>query len=167
MAIESKPGDLDAMLRIRLGIEALAADYAHCIDGDRLESWPDFFVDNGAYRVTTRENVDLGLPLSLIFCDGRGMFVDRIVAMRTANIFEPHVYCHMVGSLKLVSSSTGEYETRSNFTVIRTMVDGAMSIFACGAYHDVVVEQSGALKYKSRTVVLDSRCIDTLLVIPL
>ena len=167
MTAAQDPATLDAALRMRLRIEALAADYAHCIDEDRLEDWPGLFTETGSYRVTTRENVELGLPLSLISCQGRGMLVDRIVAMRTANIFEPHVYCHMVGALKVLSAQTGEVKTQSNFTVVRTMADGGMSVFACGRTIDCIVESGDGLKYKDRTVVLDSRRIDTLLVIPL
>jgi len=65
-------------------IQALHTDYVHCIDDDRLEEWPDFFTEAGRYRVITRENHELGLPVSLIYCDGRGMLADRISAMRTA-----------------------------------------------------------------------------------
>jgi anthranilate 1,2-dioxygenase small subunit len=159
--------ELDARLRWRLRIEAMFADYAHCIDEDRLEEWPACFVEHGRYRVTTRENVELGLPLSLIRCEGRGMLTDRIVAMRTANIFEPHVYCHMVGALRLLDTAGGEIKVQSNFIVVRTMADGTMTVFACGKYLDTIVEEGGTLLFRERTVMLDSRSIDTLLVIPL
>lgn len=159
--------DLARDLALRLRIEALMADYVHCIDDDRLEEWPDLFVEKGRYRVTTRENYDLNLPVNLIYCDGRGMFRDRISALRTANIFEPHVYCHMVGALKVLGSGGGEHRTQSTFTVARTMAEGDMSIFACGRYLDRIVEDAGTLKFKERAVILDSRRIDTLLVIPI
>ena len=115
----------------------------------------------------TRENHDLGLPVSLIYCDGRGMLADRISAMRTANVFEPHTYCHLVGAARVLESAASGHRVRANFTVTRTMSDGAMSVFACGRYLDRVVEEAGSLRLAERTVVLDSRRIDTLLVIPL
>ena len=159
--------DLDRDLALRLRIETLMADYVHCIDADRLEDWPDFFTDDGLYRVTSRENFELDLPVSLIHCDGKGMFRDRISALRTANIYEPHCYCHMTAALKIDGRDGGEHRTRSNFTVMRTMADGAMSVFACGRYLDRIVEEGGALKFRERSVILDSRRIDTLLVIPI
>ena len=148
-------------------IQALHTDYVHCIDDDRLEEWPGFFTEDGRYRVITRENHELGLPVSLIYCDGRGMLADRISAMRTANVFEPHTYCHVVGAARVLESAGAEHRVRANFTVTRTMSDGAMSTFACGKYLDRVVDDAGRLKLAERTVVLDSRRIDTLLVIPL
>ena len=159
--------ELDREHALRLRLEALAADYVHCIDEDRLEDWPDFFTEDGIYRVTSRENIELGLPVGLIHCDGKGMMRDRISALRVANIFEPHTYCHMVGAMKLDETVAGGHRTRSNFTVTRTMADGAMSVFACGRYIDHVVEQAGDLKYRERTVILDSKRIDTLLIIPI
>ena len=31
------------------------ADYARCIDDDRLEEWPSFFVEDCLYKVTTAD----------------------------------------------------------------------------------------------------------------
>ena len=148
-------------------IAALNTDYAHCIDDDRLEDWPGFFTADGCYRVITRENHDLGLPVSLIYCAGLGMLRDRISALRTANVFEPHTYCHVVGAASVLESTGAEHRVRANFTVTRTLSDGAMSVFACGKYLDRVVDDAGRLTLAERVVVLDSRRIDTLLVIPL
>ena len=101
----SSSSQLDHDLALRLRIDALVANYIHCIDEDRLEDWPNFFSSDARYHVITRENYDLGLPVALIYCDGRGMFKDRISALREANIFEPHVYCHMVSALKIIDAS--------------------------------------------------------------
>jgi anthranilate 1,2-dioxygenase small subunit len=159
--------EANAELLARLKVAAFLADYVHALDADRLEDWPDFFTEDGSYRVITRENFDQDLPLCLMSCQGRGMLRDRISALRTANIFEPHVYCHIPGALRLVAAADGAIEAESTFSVIRTMADGAMSIFACGRSHDRLVASAAGLKLAERTVILDSRQIDTLLVIPL
>ena len=157
---------LDADLALRLRIESMFADYIHCIDDDRLEAWPDFFADDGRYKIVTRENHEQGLPVGLVYCDGRGMLEDRVTAMRTANIYEPHTYRHMVSAVKVLDSGADGVRTQSNFTVTRVMHDGETSAFACGKYLDRIVERGGALKFQERLVVLDSRRVDTLLVIP-
>ena len=156
--------DVDPNLRARC--EALIADCAHAIDDDKLESWPDFFAEACKYRVTTRENHDRGLPLSLVYCDGRGMMADRISALRIANIYEPHVYCHILGPSR-VTREGGALRARTNFSVIRTMASGDAFIFATGRCLDEIVEDGGALKFRERLVVLDSRQVDTLMVIPI
>ena len=158
---------LDPTLAVRLRIEAALADYIHTIASDRLEEWPSLFVEKGTYRVTTRENYSRGLPLCLIICEGHGMMKDRIMALRTANIFEPHVYCHIPGALRIISISPSVVRSESTFMVMRTMSEGSMSVFACGRSFDTFVVRENELKLVERTVVLDSRQIDTLLVIPI
>ena len=51
--------------------------------------------------------------------------------------------------------------------VIRTMEDGQSDTFATGSYVDEIVTAGDGPRLKRRTVVLDSRRIDTLLVVPL
>ncbi len=153
-------------LALRLRVDDLYAEYAHTIDDDRLEEWPGLFTERGVYRVTTRENYDNGLPLAMVYCDGRGMMADRISALRTANIFEPHVYCHMLSGIRLLSRQGGEIRARCNFSVMRTMQDGETMLFAVGRTFDRIVEEGGRLRFAERLAVLDSRRVDTLLVIP-
>jgi 3-phenylpropionate/cinnamic acid dioxygenase small subunit len=57
--------------------------------------------------------------------------------------------------------------SRCNFQVVRTMEDGRMELFATGKYLDEIVLDSGSAKLKERVVVLDSRNVDILMVIPL
>ena len=158
---------LNDQLALRLRVDDLYADYAHALDDDRLEEWPGLFTEDGLYRIVTRENRELGLPLSIIYCDGRGMMIDRITAMRTANVYEPHVYCHAISAVRVLGVNDGAISARGNFTVLRTMTDGETSIFACGRTFDTLVEEDGKLRLRERIVVLDSRRVDTLLVIPL
>lgn len=148
-------------------LQELVTQCAHCIDDDRLEDWPSYFTDDAQYRIVTRENHERKLPLSLVYCNGTGMLADRISALRTANIYEPHTYCHILGPLQLLNSDGGKYQTRTNFTILRTMSEGDLSIFTCGKFLDTIVEHDGALKFKQRLIILDSRRIDTLLVIPI
>ena len=47
-------------LMARLTVEAFLAEYMLALDADRLEEWHEFFTEDGSYRVTTRENAELG-----------------------------------------------------------------------------------------------------------
>ena len=155
------------ILMARLTVEAFLAEYMLALDADRLEEWHEFFTEDGSYRVTTRENAELGLPLDLMSCKGHGMFKDRITALRTANIFEPHVYCHIPGALRVTGMKDDVIDCESTFTVIRTTNHGDMCVFVCGRTHDRIKLGEAGPKLMNRTVILDSRQIDTLLVIPL
>ena len=60
------------------------AEYARCIDDDRLEEWPDHFHGQCIYKVTTAANHREGLEAGLIFANSRGMLADRVSALREA-----------------------------------------------------------------------------------
>ena len=139
----------------------------HAIDDDRLEEWPGYFTDDAVYHITTRESEEAGLPIGIMHCEGRGMLKDRILALRTANVFEPHTYCHILGATRLIEASGGVLAARTNFTVTRTMQDGETEMFAVGKYIDEIVVDGADLALRSRRVVLESRRIDVLLVLPL
>ena len=156
-----------AELTRRLDLETLYTDYAHCLDNDALEDWPGFFTEDCYYRITSAENFEAGLPLGLVYLTSRAMLVDRIMALRKANIYEPQRYRHLISAIKIESEGVGAIDVVANFLVVRTMQDGAMSLFAAGRYVDRLVRASECWKFARRDVVLDSRQIDTLLAIPL
>jgi len=148
-------------------IEDFLNDYAHCLDDDQVESWPAFFTEDANYQVTTRENHEAGRPLGIIYCEGRGMMEDRVRALREANIFEAHVYCHTLSRPDVWQAGPETLQARTNFTIHRTMYNGEAELFATGRYLDTIVRTPSGLAFKDRRVVLDSRRIDTLLVVPL
>jgi anthranilate 1,2-dioxygenase small subunit len=156
-----------AAIQRRLEIDGLYTAYAHCLDDDRLEEWPEFFTDDCAYRVTSAENFEAGLPLGIIYATSKNMLVDRVMALRRANIYEPQRYRHLVSCIEIRKAEQDALEIAANFVVVRTMQDGAMTLFAAGRYIDRVVRVEQGWKFAERQVVLDSRQIDTLLAIPL
>ena len=91
----------------QLAVLDLNARYAEAIDEGRLEEWPDFFTDDGRYRVTTAENVAQNLPLSLIYATSRAMLRDRVKALREANIYEAQRYRHMLGPSRIEPAEQG------------------------------------------------------------
>ena len=132
-----------------------------------LSAGPSFFTDSAFYQIISRENFEAGLPLGILSCEGRGMMQDRIIALRTANIFEPHTYSHMLSRSQFVQADASLWKVRTNFTVSRTMQSGGSEIYATGKYVDTVVIDQDKPLFQERRVVLESRRIDILLVIPL
>ncbi len=150
-----------------LAVQGLNAAYVEAIDDGRFEAWPDFFMDDGIYRVTTAENVEQGLPLSVIYTTSRAMLRDRVKALREANIYEAQRYRHVIGPSRLESADADGLRVRTNFMVARIMHTGETMLFATGVYRDRVVLNGEAARFAEKTVILDSRQIDTLLAIPL
>ncbi len=152
---------------VRQGIDDLIAAYAECIDDDRLEEWPDFFVEDCRYLITGRQSYEKGYRHGVVYAASRGMLADRILALRRANIFEPHRYRHIIGPTRIGKIEGGVAEVRSNFIAVRIMHDGEMNLFAAGRYLDRIAVSAAPYRFVERLVILDSDKIDTLLVIPL
>ena len=156
-----------ARIARRIALEELYADYAHCLDSDALERWPDFFTEQCHYRITSAENYSAGMPLGIIYANSRDMLSDRVSALREANIYEPQTYRHLISALRIERDDGDALDLTANVLVVRTMQDGAMSLFAAGRYADRVVRTADGWRFARKIVVLDSRVIDTLLAIPL
>ncbi len=94
------------MIELQLRIQDLNARYVQAIDDNMLEAWPDFFTDDGRYRVTTAENFERGLPLGMIYATSRAMLRDRVRSLRDANVYEAQRYRHVIGP-PLVAAGEG------------------------------------------------------------
>lgn len=152
---------------VRQQVEELHARYIRVIDDGLWEQWPELFTETCVYKIVTRENFDQGLPLSVMECHSRGMLQDRVTGLRTINVFEPHRYLHQISGLAIESVEGQTVKCRSNYLVVRTMQDGAMSIFSAGVYLDRILLTAEGARFEERLVVADSRRIETLLVLPL
>jgi 3-phenylpropionate/cinnamic acid dioxygenase small subunit len=149
-------------------VVALNTEYTRCIDADRLEDWPGLFVERCIYKITTAENQRLGYAAGIVFADSRAMLIDRVAALREANIYERQSYRHIVGLPALRPGDAGEVAAETPFLVVRTTRDGRMELFAAGAYLDRMRDDAdGRLRFAERIVVCDSSRFDTLVAIPL
>ena len=154
-------------MALQLQVERLHARYAHALDADRLEEWPNFFTENGRYRIATAENEERGLPLPVLYAEGRAMMRDRVQSLRHANIYEPQRYRHMI--------SCGP--RRDNCRRGRSALDRQLPRHAhhAGRRHHGLRQRPLPRPhrpvpeplYEERVVVCDSRRFDTLLAIPL
>ena len=115
--------------------------------------------------IATAENESRGLPLPVVYCEGRAMLRDRVQSLRHANIYEPQRYRHLLSSTLIEKAGETHVTSISNFLVVRTMENGESTLFASGRYVDRILVKE--MLYEERVVVCDSRRFDTLLAIPL
>src|SRR5688572_9342266 len=123
-------------IELQFAVENLLARYVHALDDDRLEEWPGFFVERGHYRITTAENHERGLPLSILYADSRAMLRDRVSALRHANVYEAQRYRHGVTATLIEREDAHTARAVSNFQVLRIMRTGETALFASGRYLD-------------------------------
>jgi anthranilate 1,2-dioxygenase small subunit len=148
-------------------IARMQADYARCIDDDRLEEWPSFFLESCLYKITSAASHREGYEASVVFANSRGMLTDRITALREANIYERQAYRHILGMPSILGEEARGVRTETPFMVARIMLDGTTDLFATGRYLDIWDIESNEPKLAERLVVCDSSRFDTLLAIPL
>ena len=103
----------------------------------------------------------------MLYAEGRAMLRDRVASLRHANIYEPQRYRHIVSAVITEKINDRTVKSLANFLVVRTMQEGDMTLFAAGRYLDQVRYEDSTWKFARKTVVLDSRQIDTLLAIPI
>ena len=144
------------------------AAQARCIDNNLLEQWPDFFTQSCLYKITTLENHTLGLPAGLMHAFSRAMLVDRITALRQANIYERQLYRHIIGlPAILATEADGRVRSETPFLVVRILRQGETDLFATGRYLDLWDLEGENALLAERIVVCDSSRIDTQLALPL
>ncbi|WP_027922612.1 aromatic-ring-hydroxylating dioxygenase subunit beta [Pseudomonas sp. URMO17WK12:I12] len=148
-------------------ISQTQALYARCIDEGPLEAWPEFFLEKCLYTVTTADNYRQGLPAGMIWANNRGMLVDRISALREANIYERHSYRHMLNQPVILEQNDNLVRSETAFIVLRIMRDGTTDNFVSGRYIDCYRIEDASAMLAERIVVCDSSRIHTLLALPL
>lgn len=142
-------------------------EYARCIDDGDMRRWPDFFLDDCLYKITSADNYRRGLSAGVVYADSRGMLEDRVSALFEANIYERHSYRHLLGQPWLSGELGEETLSETPFIVVRIMRDGSSDVFASGRYVDRYRMHEGVALLAERVVVCDSKAIDTLLALPL
>jgi anthranilate 1,2-dioxygenase small subunit len=148
-------------------IERLFAEYCACLDEDRLEAWPELFVQGGVYKMISRENYAQGYPVPLVFFDSQGMMRDRVFSLRNANIYQPHRYRHALSATCITARNEGIYTVSSSYLVVQTLNEGTTEIYQAGSYYDRIQETSEGLRFQERLVVYDTARVQTLLATPI
>lgn len=153
--------------KLRIEIEAFHAQYCAVLDNGDLETWPDFFTEDGLYRITSRENADLNMPVGLVYAEGRDMMHDRAIAIARTQMFAPRYMLHLVTNTRVVDETAdGEIEAEANFLLAQTLVEGPTTVHLAGRYYDRFVRSGDRLLLKERQVIYDTSILANDLVYP-
>lgn len=148
-------------------ISMVQARYVREIDDGDCTAWPDFFVDDCFYKITTADNFAQNLEAGLMWMDSKNMLRDRILSLLEANVYERHSYRHLIGQPYITDIEGDELDSETSFMVARITREGPTDLFATGRYVDRYRFTEVDAKIVRRIVVLDSGYIDTLLGFPL
>lgn len=154
-------------LMLRLEIEELHAAYAYTLDHGSIDDWPDFFTDDCLYKVVSRENYDLGLPLGTMFAEKRGGLLDRVVSVKKTTVYHERYTKHLIANTRVLGEKGGVVEACANYVVLETLPNQYTQILNAGRYLDKIVRQDGRLKFKEKLCVFDSVLVPASLIYPI
>ena len=163
-----QPVKVDAVRaqQLRAEIEAFHIEYCAVLDACDVKKWPEFFTEDGVYRVTSRENANQKMLVGLVYAEGRGMMHDRAVAIAQTQMFAPRHIMHMVSNIRIMDESDEFIEAETNYLLIQTLIEGPSTIHLAGKYYDRFVRSENGLLLKERQVVYDTEILATDLVYP-
>ncbi len=148
-------------------ITQLYADYAAAVDSGQWDLWPEFFTDDGVYRLVPRENHERGLPLATLAFTSKGMLRDRVYGIRETLFHDPYYQRHVVGLPVLREAATGRWRCEANYAVFRTKLSEPSTVFNVGRTLDMIVRTPQGLKFAERVCVYDSELIPNSIIYPI
>lgn len=156
-----------AVLReARWEVEEFHYEYAAGLEHGEIEQWPNFFTDDAFYRVIARDNDESGLPLGLIYCEGKGMLRDRAYALVHTETFAPRYLQLRISNTRVFSADERSIKAEASYLLLETLVDEPSRVQQVGKYYDVFERVNGSLLIKDRKCVYDTVVIDNCLVFP-
>ena len=149
------------------GIQQLYADYASAVDSGHWDLWPEFFTEDGIYRLQPRENHERGFPLATMAFTSKGMLKDRAYGIKETLFHDPYYQRHVVSAPIVRAAQGGLYDCETNYAVFRTKLSQLSTVFNVGRSIDRIISTEAGLKFQSRLVVYDSEMIPNSIIYPL
>jgi salicylate 5-hydroxylase small subunit len=152
---------------LQMEVDQLNAAYAAVLDERRFDEWPDFFVEQGSYKVQARENFDRGLPLALMALESQGMMKDRVYGVTQTIYHAPYYTRHVISPARVLGEEGGRVRAQANYAVFRTRPGEASEVYNVGRYIDEIVRTAAGMRFASRLCVYDSEMILNSLIYPI
>lgn len=140
-------------------ILSLYNDYSHQLSDDSLEAWVDLFGDEAEYRMTSRRNHEMHLPLCTMLCESKGAIKDRVTAIRNTLVYAPRKIFHVSLNAQLIEVQGDAVLARSQFMVWQTFESGSTELQMVGRSFDTLKRQGERLRFAKRMAIFDTELI--------
>lgn len=155
-------------VELHFKVASFFSAYNRCLDEDRLEDWPGFFLEDGCYKVISRENVEAGLPAAMVYHYSRGMLEDRVTSLRGLLTYQFVHTRHIQSDITITDIDGDVIKALSNYAVYHSTEEGQTQLYSVGRYVDEIVSQAaGGYKFKSRVVIPDTSAIQNCFAVPI
>jgi anthranilate 1,2-dioxygenase small subunit len=145
----------------------LLADAAYYLDERRFDDWTALFTEDASYEVVPKENVDQGLPATLMACEDRDALLDRVDSLRGIIKYNIHSSRHVLSMSRIEGERDDSASVQTSFTVYQTSEEGVTRLFCCGSYQAEIVFVAEQPKFRKKRVIVDTAAIPTLLAVPI
>ena len=150
----------------RWDIEDFHSDYAEVLERGDIEQWPSFFTEDAFYQVIARDNAESGLPLGLIYCEGKGMLKDRAYALKHTEMYAPRYLRLYVCNTRITGMEGALIRARASYLLLETNTDEPTRVHQAGVYRDVFERGAQGLLIKERRCIYDTVLVNNCLVFP-
>jgi 3-phenylpropionate/cinnamic acid dioxygenase small subunit len=133
---------------LRAEIDSFHVEYCAVLDANDVERWPEFFSKDAKYRITSRQNALLNMPVA------------------HSQMFAPRHMLHVLGITRVLQETSDAISSQTPFLLMQTLVEGPSTVHLAGIYHDRFVREGERLLIASREVVHDTEILDTALAYP-
>ena len=79
----------------------------------------EFFTDDAVYHVIARDNEESGLPLGLIYCEGKGMLRDRAYALLNTEMYAPRYLQLSITNTRVREVNGTRIQAQANYPAVR------------------------------------------------
>ena len=165
--LTNPPTDRERLRELRALVEEFHCEYAAVLDRGAVEQWPAFFTEDALYRVIARDNLESGLPLALMLCEGMGMLKDRAFAIAHTEMFAPRYVQHHISLIRVTGIEEGLILAEANYLVYETLIDEPTRLLQAGKYRDKFVQGGDKLLLHERICVFDSVMVPNCVVYPI
>jgi len=166
LAYVESPMSRQRAAELRAEIDSFHVEYCAALDANDVERWPDFFSKDATYRITSRQNALMNMPVGLVYCEGLAMITDRALAVAHSQMFAPRHMLHVLGITRVLDETDHTISSQTPFILMQTLVEGPSTVHLAGVYHDRFVREGERLLIASREVVHDTEILDTALAYP-
>ena len=147
-------------------IQTLNNAYALSLDQDDLNLWLSFFSETCLYRIISRENHELNMPIAVWHSDSKAMLRDRVLALKDSTLYRPRYLRHLISGVTINQIKDDVIYSQANVLIAETVVDYKTQILLSGRYLDEIVLEGGQYRFRNRVCIYDSILLPTSLVYP-
>ena len=149
-------------------IDALQNKYIRALDNRDVHAWAACFAEGSSYICKTRESVEQGLALALMYDDNLDRIKDRVnyVTQVWVDTFEDYTMRHFIHRMDVSHTGPDRYKVESNIMVAYTTARGRSELLTSGVYEDEM--QLGENPYFiSKLTVIDTAVTPRYIVYPI